>query len=206
MTDIQKTRLKGPFAKRKQLEIDKADLSQEMYKRNLELAESNQALSLLRTIDKLVLESHEELDVLCQNVSKAIIDHSTYPFVAILANPPHKDFIELFGWATSFADQPELTRYRVELDDHDIWLVSPDKSITLELKNISNETIARVLHDRVDDVVALRHAMPIQSVVFVKLLARHRLVGLMVIGFTQDASAIAEKERLLLDRQVKLSV
>ncbi len=200
MVEKEKTRPKGPFAKRKQLEIDKEDLSQEMYKRNLELAESNQALSLLRTIDKLVLESHDELDVLCQNISKAIIDHSTYPLVAIMANPPHKDYIELFGWASSYSNQPEINRYRIELDDHDKWLVSPDKSITLDLKNISHETIARVLHDSVDDVVIFRRAIPIQSVVFVKLLARHHLVGLMVVGFTQEASAITEKERLLIDR------
>lgn len=200
MVEKETTRIKNPFGKKKQLETDLAHLSQEMYKRNLELAEINQALSLLRTIDKLVLESHDELEILCQNISQAIIDHSTYPLVAILANPPHKDFLELFGWATSYASHPEIDRYRVELDDHDKWLVSPESSITIDLKTLSNESIAHILHDSVDDVVALRHAIPLQSVVLVKLMARHRLVGLMAVGFTGEAAAIAEKEHVLLDR------
>lgn len=197
----EKARIKSPFGnKKKQLQVDNEDLKQEMYRRNLELASSNQALSLLRTIDKLVLESHDELEVLCQNIAKAIIDHSTYPLVAILANPPHKDFLELFGWATSYATHPEVDRYRVELDDHDKWLVSPERSATIDLKTLSNEFIAHILGDGVDDVISLRHAIPLQSVVLVKLLARHRLVGLMVVGFTQETESIAEKERLLLDR------
>lgn len=198
--EAEKKRPKTPFGKKKKLEQDLAQISQEMYKRNLELAATNQALSLLRTIDKQVLESHEELDVLCQNIAQAIIDHSTYPLVAIMANPPRKDFLELFGWATSFEGKLEVDRYKVELDDHDKWLVNPDRTSAVDLKNLSNEFIAHTLGDSVSDVIALRHAIPIQSVVFVKLLSRHRLVGLMVVGFSQEAAAIAEKERQLLDR------
>jgi signal transduction histidine kinase len=197
----KKSRLRVPFIRKKQqLELDMAELSQEMYKRNLELADTNQALSLLRTIDNLVLESHDELAILCQNIARAVIDHSTYPLVAILANPPHKDFLELFGWATSFKGLPEVERYRVELDDHDKWLVSPDRSSKIDLKNLSNEYIAHMLNDSVKDVEDLRRAMPIQSVVFVKLFARHRLVGLMVVGFNQEAAGVTEKELALLDR------
>lgn len=196
----EKTRLKGPFGKKKQLETDLASLSQEMYRRNLELAETNQALSLLRNIDNLVLESHDELAVLCQNIASTIINYSTYPLVAILSSPPHKDFLQLFGWASSYSNTPEIDRYKVELDEHDNWLVNPDRSIRVDLKNLSNEYIAHVLHDSVDDVVALRHAIPVQSLVLIKLLARHRLVGLMVVGFSQDTDAISDKDQTLLDR------
>ncbi|MES2971066.1 MAG: HAMP domain-containing sensor histidine kinase [Patescibacteria group bacterium] len=196
----KRTKQRNPFGKKKQLEQDLAQISQEMYRRNLELAETNQALSLLRTIDSLVLESHDELKVLCQNISQAIIDHSSYPLLAVLANPPHKDYLELLGWATSYENHPEVDRYRVQLDDHNDWLVQPSRITTINLKSLSNESIARLLHDSTQDIVALRHAIPIQSVALVKLLARHRLVGLMVVGFTQESESITEKEHLLLDR------
>ncbi|HSX23531.1 MAG TPA: histidine kinase dimerization/phospho-acceptor domain-containing protein, partial [Candidatus Saccharimonadales bacterium] len=196
-----KARLKRPFGKKKQLELDMAELSQQMYKRNLEMAETNQTLSLLRSIDNLVLESHDELSVLCQNITTTVIEHSTYPLIAIMANPPHKDFLELLGWATSFqAGNTEVDRYRVELDDHSDWLVSPERSTLIDLKTLSNETIAHILHDSVDDVVALRHAIPVQSIMLVKLLARHRLVGLMIVGFTQEVAAISEKDKSVTDR------
>ena len=46
------------FRRKKQLERDIEHITAEMYKRNKELAETNKTLSLLRTIDALVLESH----------------------------------------------------------------------------------------------------------------------------------------------------
>ena len=192
--------LKKAFTKKKQLLISNEELRQEMYKRNLELAETNQALSLLRTIDNLVLESHDELEVLCQNIAKAVLDHSSFPLIAIMANPPHKDYLELYGWATTYNNHPEVDRYKVHLDDHDKWLTSPERSATIDLKKFSNEDIAKILRDSASDVAALKQAIPMQSVIITKLMARHRLVGLMVAGFTQEASAVSEKDQLLLSR------
>lgn len=193
-------KISHPFARRKQLEQDLEHVTAEMYRRNLELAQTNQTLSLLRTIDNLVLESHDDLDVLCQNIATQIINNSTYPLVAILANPPHKDFLELMGWASSFDKPLKIDRYKVKLDDHDDWMVNPDRSITLDLKQISNERIAKILRDSQADVVAIRHALPVQTVILVKLLSRHRLVGLLVVGFVQDHQEIQDKDRVLLDR------
>lgn len=195
----EKTRLQGPFAKKKKLEQDLAHISQEMYKRNLELAETNQALSLLRTIDNLVLESHDEMSVLCQNIAQAIIDHSTYPLVAIMANPPHREFLELFGWASSYEAKPDLEGFRISVE-HQKWLSGTDRSLKVELKDFSNEHIAHILHESADKVSALRRSMPLKSVVFIKLVARQQLVGLMMVGFGQDVKTIAEKELLLVDR------
>lgn len=189
-----------PFGKTKQLQTDMAQLSQEMYKRNLELAETNQALSLLRTIDKLVLESHDELEVLCQSIAEAVIQHSNFPLVAIMANPPHRDYIQLFGVASSFKDLPPIDDYKIEIDDHNSWLVNPDRSIVLDLDKIEDSVIAETLGDATRDIAKLRNAAPIKSVALVKLFSRHRIVGLMAIGMIQEAIAITEKENALLDR------
>jgi signal transduction histidine kinase len=196
----EKIRPRGPFGKKKQLELDMAQLSQEMYKRNLELAETNQILSLLRTIDNLVLESHDELEVLCQNITKSIIEHSPYPLVAILAIPPSRDYLELMASASSYDSNPNIEGYKVKMDDHDEWFVNPDRTAIVDLSTISDKDIARILHDSQEDVVAMRHNIPVQTIVLVKLLARHRLVGLMVVGFTQHKQTLSEKDLLLLNR------
>ncbi len=198
----QKTRLKKVFtaSKKKQLELDLAEISQQMYKRNLELADSNQALSLLRTIDSLVLESHEELEILCQKVAEAIVTHSSYPLVAILPNPPHKDYLALYGVASSFQNVPDISHYKIGLDDHSEWIATPERSIIRSVRDITNEHLAAILGDKKQKVALLRAALPIKSVVVVKLLSRDRLVGLMVIGFTQDQEAISEKDKMLLER------
>lgn len=196
----EKARFKRPFAKKKQLELDMAQLSQEMYRRNMELAETNQVLSLLRTIDNLVLESHDTLPVLCQNITEAIIAHSPYPLVAILAIPPKKDFLELMGWSSSYETHPDVDRYKVKMDDHDEWFVNPARGANIDISVLSDTQIAKILHASLDEVVALRHNIPLQTITLVKLLARHRLVGLMAVGFTQHKEALSEKDMLLLNR------
>ena len=196
----EKLRPRGPFGKKKQLELDMAQLSQEMYKRNLELAETNQVLSLLRTIDNLVLESHDELQVLCQSITKAIIEHSPYPLVAILAIPPSRDYLELMASSSSYDANPNIGAYKVKMDDHDKWFVNPDRTAIIDLSTLSDKDIAAILHDSQEDVVELRHNIPVQTIVLVKLLARHRLVGLMAVGFTQHKQTLSDKDLMLLNR------
>lgn len=188
------------FAKKKQLEHDMAHLSQEMYKRNLELAETNQILSLLRTIDNLVLESHDTLPALCQNISESIIAHSPYPLVAIMVIPPDKDYLDLMGCSSSYDSHPNIENYKVKLDDHDEWLVKLDRYTTIDLNTLSDKEIAIILHDSQEDVRALRHNIPLQTLILVKLMARHKLVGLMAVGFTKQKDGISEKDLQMLSR------
>src|SRR5436189_6364394 len=76
--------VKRVLNRRKQLETDLEHVTQEMYRRNKELAETNRTLSLLRAIDNLVLKSHESIAVLCGQMAEAIINTTEYPLVAFL--------------------------------------------------------------------------------------------------------------------------
>ena len=57
-TQQKQTKLPAGFVRKKTLQTTLQEISQQMYVRNKELAETNKTLSLLRTIDALVLESH----------------------------------------------------------------------------------------------------------------------------------------------------
>lgn len=70
--------------RKKKLQEMYANVSQQMYARNRELAETNKTLSLLKTIDALVLESHASLKVVCQHITDAIAQATDYPFVGLL--------------------------------------------------------------------------------------------------------------------------
>ncbi len=177
-----------------------AEITQQLYSKNVELAHTNKILSLLRTIDNLVLESHDELEVLCQHIAEAIVEHSSYPLVAIMANPPHKDFLSLFGWSSPLSGLPKIDPYRIKLDDHDEWLVQPERSVMLDLQMYSDKQIARVLEDTEEDIATLRQALPIKTVGIIKLLSRHRLVGLMTVGFTEQMDSVSENDKMLLER------
>lgn len=198
---MEKGRLRKTFRlHRKKLEVDFANLSQQMYQRNLELADSNQALSLLRAIDGLVLDSHDELGTLCQNIANTIIANSPYALVAIMANPLHKKTLKLTGIA---AANPEvLTRadLRVELDSTNEWVLDSEQSVALDVKAMSDDHIAKKLSLSKKTVAEIRPLLGVQSALVIKLLSRQRLVGLMIIGLTQEKGNILQKDRLLLDR------
>lgn len=194
----KKASLKMPFKSKKQLEIEK--LSEEMYKRNLELAEINQALSLLRTIDDLVLGSHEELAVLCQNIADAIIDKSNFPFVAVMANPVHKDYFELLGCATAHKDQVTQLLLNLKLDEHNRWLVSPDRVAVVDLDTEKVKYAAHVLNNKAEDFEKLLAVFPIKSVILVKLFSRHRLVGVLAVGLHIESAEVPTKDKDLIER------
>jgi hypothetical protein len=192
MDKVPAPETKRIFAGRKQLKQDIEHVTQEMYKRNLELAEANQTLSLLRAIDSLVLESHDELDVLCQNLANAIVKHTNRQLVAVLANPPHKDYLELLGLASSSGVEIMLKACKVKQDDHDAWLVSPRQKVVIDLASVESKVMADVLCLSEEQVGNLRQESGIKTVILVKLLARHRLVGVIAIGTNQEKDAISD--------------
>src|SRR5579884_3006624 len=87
-----------PFNKRRQLERDIEHITAEMYRRNRELAETNKTLTLLRTIDALVLESHASLKMVCEHIAQAITQATDYPLVGLLTRSARaKDLVVLNG-------------------------------------------------------------------------------------------------------------
>src|SRR5262249_54202175 len=86
-----KPAVKKPFGKRKQLERDLEHITQEMYRRNKELADINRTLSLLRKIDTLVLDAQYDLAELSNQIVRAITDVADYQVVALFGQHSHLD-------------------------------------------------------------------------------------------------------------------
>lgn len=186
--------------KRKKLEQNLEQLNQDMYKRNLELAETNRTLSLLRKIDTLVLDAHDDLEVLCQNVAEAIVEFSTFPVVAIVANPPKTDQFKMLGLAVAFKDKFDPKQVKFTLDEETPWLSSPEKQTSLNLNSIPDDQIAKQMHISEETVQQWRQQLNINSLVIVKLMSRFRIVGLMAFGFTQLVQNISEKDMAHIER------
>ncbi|MEI6755772.1 MAG: hypothetical protein WCK80_02030, partial [bacterium] len=88
------------LVRKKKLQTMYEDVSQQMYARNRQLAETNKTLSLLKTIDALVLESHASLKVVCQHITDAIVQAADYHFVGLLTRASNsEDEMRLYGWS-----------------------------------------------------------------------------------------------------------
>ena len=177
------------LGRRKQLEADLEHVSQEMYKRNKELVDTNRILSLLRTIDSLVLESRDSLKVLCGQIANFIASMTEYPFVAILSRETidtHRPDLEVFGWAIigDLHGRPSEAISKVRIDPRQGWLNNNTKTVFLDLKTIPLNKAAEALGCSNETVKQLSDELPMQAVYVIKLMARQSLVGLMVIGLT----------------------
>ncbi len=198
-----KTSLKQPFVRKKKLQTMLERVTQEMYRRNLELAETNKTLSLLRKIDELALESQDSLEAFSNALASAIASSGDYPLVGLLLHPRNAaKTIKLSGLslAAPVTDEQRDLLYRVQLSTHEEWFQGEAKLHLMEFRTIPKEDIKRTLKFSTGDVEKLMGALPIQTLLLIKLEVRQRPLGLIVVGFLQDVSRIGAPEWQLFER------
>jgi signal transduction histidine kinase len=198
-------KLNLPFQKRRQLERDIEHITAEMYRRNRELAETNKSLSLLRTIDALVLEPHTSLKMVCEHITQAIIQTTDYPFVGLLTRSVRdNEEVVLHGNSSGsiLAGQmkPGLGFSRpLHVKITHPWFSGYSSTILIDLSDHSDDTASQYLNCSVEDLRRLRKQFGIKSLFIVKLMARRQIVGLLVVGYMSPKSLINEAETRLLD-------
>lgn len=199
-----RTMVTRQLKRRKQLERDLEHVSEEMYKRNKELAETNRTLSLLRTIDSVVLESQDSLKDVCERIVRSITDATDYSTVALFTRPSlSHSGLALYGWSAKGQKLPEDLygmKRTPEIDIDNAWLHSDAATLHMPVDIFDSAQIAKFFGCSKPTAKILKQALPIKSIYVVKLIARQRLVGLMVAGFYDDDTSIPIKSMTLLDR------
>ena len=181
-------------------------VNKEMYVRNLELAQTNRTLSLLRTIDKLVLESEGSAAELSDEIAHAISQSTNYPLVAILAQKKnHANILQVYGWDKRAAvDGPtEDTSPELEItDDQVAWLASDAASVVVPVSDIAQSHHVFADSTQSKRILRLAEMLGVRSVYIVKLTARGHLVGLMVVGLVSDeaTSGVTANDQDLINR------
>lgn len=195
-----------PFQRRKQLERDIEHITGEMYRRNKELAETNKTLSLLRTIDALVLESHASLKMVSEHITEAITQATNYPFVALLTRSSHtREELVLSGWcgADWLGKQPDLTLglgRPLHIKLMHPWFSQIESSRLVSVENVPDAHLADFLGCHPADIKRVRQRVPLKSVYVIKLMARRQVVGLLVVGYDTPVTELSETDTKLLDR------
>ncbi len=195
-----------PFQKRKQLERDIEHVTQEMYRRNKELAETNKTLSLLRTIDALVLESHTSLRMVSAHITEAITQVTDYPFVGLMTRSSHtREELVLSGWSGAewLGKQPDATLGSgkpLHIKLMNPWFPQIERSKLLSLDHVQNAQIADFLDWSPSAVKDLKKKLPLKSLYVIKLMARRQIVGLLIVGYTTSVSEVGQTDTELLDR------
>src|SRR6478609_6508374 len=94
--------------RRKQLEKDLEHVTEEMYRRNKQLADTNQTLSLLRTIDEVVLQSQDSLKEVCEQITRSITDSTDFATIALFTRTSFTHGgLSMHGWSIKGQALPE---------------------------------------------------------------------------------------------------
>ena len=177
-------------------------VTQEMYRRNFELAETNKILSLLRKIDELALESHDNYEEFSGKIVQAIARTGDYPLVALFSQAGPKSYLELCGIQTEsrLTTDQETLLHKIHLDESEAWLATKEQIIYLEKEQITEKFLKELFHMDDSDTHLLRDFLSLKTLVAIKLSARQKLVGIMVIGVMRDIGTVSPTEKLLFER------
>ncbi len=192
--------------RRKQLKRDIEDVTKEIYQRNKELAETNKTLSLLRTIDALVLESHTSLRMVSEHIAQAITQVTDYPFVGLLTRSSNtREELVLSGWSGSdwLGKQPDpnlgLGRpMHIKLTHP--WFTQIESTKMVSLDELDDAQLADFLGCPPGDIKRMKERIPLKSLYVVKLMARRQVVGLLLVGYTTPVNQLDATDTALMDR------
>lgn len=199
-----RSKLMPMTSRHKKLQQDLEHITQEMYRRNRELAETNQTLSLLQTINSLALDSSETLGKLANEVATIIADTAGLPLLGIVTTSSASIVdLEIKGLNLSEdrlwqAVVGRRTKINVVLDES--WWPKDTPSKLIGLSRFSSAELARALGTNAHTIDRLRKSLGIHSVYLVPLQARDRLVGFMVAGFYGLPEQVRPADITLLNR------
>ena len=184
-----------PFKRRKQVEPE--------WKH--ELAEANKILSLLGAIDTLALESHAPLKLICERLTETIAQATNYDFAGLLTRSSrYSGELRLDGWtggewlgrdATLNFSRP----VHVALD-HKWFSADLDRTCLISIGDFTLKQLAGFLGCKEAEVGHIKQQLPLKSIYVVKLTARRRLIGLLVVGFLNPIVEMKQNDKQLIDR------
>lgn len=184
---------------------DATHIAQELYGKNVELAHTNQTLSLLRAIDSLVLESQGSTEELCSGISQALLVNSDYLFAGIFAvEKVNGETLTLSGHALSASGEVNKatldTLGEVTLSTTSPWFKTDTRIESVDTARISDGILKQIFTSHLSLVDKLAKEASFGALILVKLFARQKLVGVLVIGAQKSTGERTEADQSLLER------
>jgi signal transduction histidine kinase len=184
-----------------------ARIAQELYLKNVDLAHTNRTLSLLRTIDGLVLDPSNSIKDIAKGVAQAIIENSNYLFAIIFIdsitnNDPHS-FSEsgyCFAPATQVTLQTAEMIKGTKMLHTRPWFSSKELSELIDVGSINEQMINETFGNSAGYAHKIIQDAGAKSVCLVKLLAQGRLTGVMFIGVNDDSKSVKVEQLEQLGR------
>jgi signal transduction histidine kinase len=181
-----------------------AHVTQKMYTQNLALAQTNRTLSMLRSIDSLILDSSRDLPHMTDEISQILVETVPFPVAGILSlNRYNEDIITLQGFAynqlltpaTLSIATPVMKNLYLSLKGR--WLSSDEHYLIIDTTH-PDLRMQLLQHDFDESFVRALKSFQIergvQAVYFTKVFARNTLNGVLMVGLDQPMPTIDNME------------
>lgn len=185
-------------------------ITQEMYKKNVELAQTNKILSLLRKIDDIILSSVTDPKEIATQVAQTLVGDADFQIAAIYGNDETALELSLFGLAqnqtvvasTQALHTGEILPQIIPLSLHQNILVQSvtdgKKYVTTKYLDITVSSLS------LQDAALLQQAARIQTFLIFPLIVRKGVLGVLVVGHAASSQELGDYEVDLLSRLVDL--
>lgn len=182
-----------------------ARVTEEMYRRNLELAETNKTLLLLRKIDEIVLSSVTDTDMVMQQMARTLAEESGFPYAAIYLRNQRKGTLEPKSVVVRIGDRQAQSVCREQVMQHDLSMRYTHNPAVRSVKNLvivpSSELFETLQpYVPIDEAESLQEKLALKSFFACPLLARNDVLGTLIVGTPETNEQLSYYEKSLLER------
>jgi signal transduction histidine kinase len=181
------------------------EVNEDVYKKNLELAERNRTLSLLRQIDVVVLSTVTDTSLVAQQVANLIVREMKFKMVMIyMIDRKENAIIERATAPLEIVTEAE-EKYRNSMKGMKISLYDPTNVVAHAVKDRTSY-ITNNLSDILSPAMAagavegIKQTFKVETTLVYPFIVRDEVIGAMVIGIEGAQSALSPYHRDLIDR------
>jgi signal transduction histidine kinase len=190
--------------------LDLEQINKEMYKRNLELAERNKTLSLLRKLDELILSSVTDTKETATQVTNLLVQEAEFRLAAIFLLDREKKNLTLFAFSKSPSltpdEQMQLDRFTVVKSFSVALTTNLLVQAILDKKVKTTNSLVDVLQTGsllgAEDAQIIQKVAGIKSTLVFPIIVRDEVIGSMVVCQQYEISDLNEYQWDLLERLV----
>jgi len=181
-----------------------AHVTREMYKQNLELAERNKTLTLLRRIDEIVLGSSSEVVKPTQLIADLLVEESDFSLSMIYAVDKEKTYLTATGMATQAKTASDV-RDMLSSKLSTLSLESDAQGVIPRTTSVGKIHLSPNFSDLNPDLPLsdnehLKTAFGTETLFICPLKASNRLLGLLVLGVAVKGEGVSLYQQNLVDR------
>ncbi len=182
-----------------------AHINQEMYKKNLQLAETNKTLSLLRKIDEIILSTVTDIQEVAQDVADIILSDIGFKEISILLLDKKENALVRLAISQVEAVKQLGFNYRENLKELKTSMEVDENLIIKAIKQRKMQVTSDLFlvltpHFTREQAKEIQTALRIQDTLVYPLIVRNETIGGMRISMAEKAESMSEYKKDLVAR------